>query len=232
MLALVGFVAWSATRDVREYFEWAGSPRLTTVLHPAIDAEEFEEWWIAQNNWVRGGRGFLNVGQWLARRKVEAPRQPQRERVGTVYHGSTSSRPWEIDLGAITLHGGDLEVEVFAVPGSDCAYDYVEVMSEDGTTIRIEAEDTRSTSGDKPVRQHAPDNRWWLQSFSPFSQGVALLALKSETPPSLITSLSLPSGTYEVRLGSFTGDPQNGSFAIQVDIREKAMEADRESAGK
>jgi hypothetical protein len=111
-----------------------------------------------------------------------------------------------------------IEVEVFAVPGSDAVYDYVDIVASDGTRVRAEAEDWRYTTGDTPAKDHRIDNHWWLQDFEPFSGRKGLVALKSEVPPPLLTRLRVAPGTYGVRLGSFTGDPSNGVFALQVSV--------------
>jgi 4-amino-4-deoxy-L-arabinose transferase-like glycosyltransferase len=211
-----------AVHSGREYFAWATGGRLTTMLYPAVELEDFDEWWKTQNEVVRAGRGILNTDTWQAQHKRGVPSENWLQPTGTVYRGSTSGEAYAIDLGAIALQSGDLQIEVFAVPGADCVYDYVEVVGQDGRPIRVEAEDPQHTSGDRPVPYNAPDNHWWLQDYETFSGGQGLVALKSETPPPLITRVQLQPGTYHVRLGSFSGDPRNGVFAIQVNMHERA----------
>jgi len=219
-VALVPVVIYSAGTNVRDYFKWADSYQLTGPLFPAVQLADFPAWWDFQNEWIRANRGFFNVDQWMARRAAEAAHAPTRQQTGTIYRGSTTVQPYEIDLGAITLHGGKLEVKIFSVPGSDCVYDYVEAIGPDGQKTRAEAEDPRYTVGDQPVPFHAVDNHWWLQDYGGFSGGQGLVALKNETPPALVTTLVLSPGTYEVHVGSFTGDPGNGPFAIQTGMSE------------
>jgi len=235
---LVLSVAVSAGTNIRAYFDWAASEALERPLHPAVPRDMFGQWWDEQVTSIRSGRGFLNVGTWRATHGLERPDTPpdgdrrrsdaesappvtpkaQRTPVGEIYRGSTTPTPYEIDLGTVTTTDGVIEVEVFAVPGSDAVYDYVDIVASDGTRVRAEAEDWRYTTGDTPAKDHRIDNHWWLQDFEPFSGRKGLVALKSEVPPPLLTRLRVAPGTYGVRLGSFTGDPSNGVFALQVSV--------------
>jgi len=229
----------SAGTSVLAYFDWAASEALERPLHPAVPRAMFEEWWDEQVALIRSGRGCLNVGAWRAAHGLEDPGAPpggrpgpteaepaapvtpqaQRTPVGQIYRGTTSGKPYEIDLGSVYTDDGLIEVDVFAVPGADCVYDYLEFVDATGTATRVEAEDPRYTTGDKPVAVHNNDNRWWVQPYDAFSGRRGLVALKSERPPPLLTRVSLRPGTYQVRVGSFTGDPDNGAFAVQVDVR-------------
>ncbi|MFQ5667999.1 MAG: ArnT family glycosyltransferase [Candidatus Binatia bacterium] len=244
--ALALLVLVSATVNSRTYFKWASSPELALPLEPAVQLADFQQWWTVQNQWVRENKGFLNVGQWLAlyagaRNQPPAPGtasalpevvpgdgapiEPPREASGTIYRGSISRQPYTIDLGTITLQEGILEVHVFTVLGADCVYDYLEAVADDGQKFRVEAEDPRYTSGDHPTPTYVADDHWWLQNFEAFSGGKGLVAMKAETVPPLTTRLHVPPGTYHVHLGSFTGDPANGVFAIQVDMHEAGTPA-------
>jgi len=220
-VALAILVIVAAMRETRDYFAWATSPQLAMHLHPAVELEDFDAWWELQNQWIRGNRGFFNVDMWLERKAKQTTQAPRPPSTGTVYRGSITAQPYAIDLGTITLHGGTLAVTVFSVPGSQGAYDYLEVTDASGKTQRVEAEDPRYTTGDKPLPYQIADNRWWLQEYDSFSGHEALLTLENETPPPLTTRLSLPPGTYQVRVGSFTGDSRNGPFALQIDLHEE-----------
>ena len=233
-LILAGIVAYSAYGSLRDYFNWAASPLLSKALQPAVELAEFEEWWDFQNAFINESRGFFNVGMWLARDAdptavsqsgvPELAHSPAEETAssqvqevsGTIYRGSTSGQPYEIDLGEFRLEGRRLRVTVSAVSGSDCVYDYLEIIGADGRRLRIEAEDPTYTRGDRPVSQHLVDHHWWLQDYGPFSGHRGLVALRSERPPPLVTLVQLEPGTYRLRLGSFTGDPNNGVFAVRV----------------
>jgi hypothetical protein len=234
LLALAAVV--SAGTNVQAYFDWAASDALERPLHPAVPRAMFEQWWTDQVSFIRSGRGFLNVGAWRAAHGLEdaegkpgrlpeasepapappAPPRPRRTPEGPIYRGSTSGKPYEIDLGTVQTAEGVIEVEVFAVPGFDAVYDYLDLADANGTTTRVEAESSRYTTGDQPVSVHINDNHWWLQSYEPFSDGRGLVALKSERPPPLLTRVAPGPGIYRLRLGSFTGDPHNGPFAVQV----------------
>jgi hypothetical protein len=133
-----------------------------------------------------------------------------------VHRGSTTSLPTAFDLGTVEVVSGTLRVTVSAVEGSDAVYDYLEIVDAAGETLRIEAEDPVYTTGDEGVRVHVRDHRWWLQSYQPFSGSLAFVALKSERPSPLVTKVDLAPGDYQLRLGSFSGDPANGAFAVRV----------------
>lgn len=233
LLAAVSVVSASTTLA---YWSWADSDDLSTPLAPAVALEDFPIWWEQQNAAIAEGHSF-NVGQWLTRKGQAAGTQVERrfenrgesrpsrelvERRGEVHRGSTTSQPYEIPLGSFTIRGSSaaLRATVFAVPGSDAVYDYLRAISPGGYDVRAEAEDWGMTRGDRPVSQHEADDRWWRQDYADFSGGQGLVALRTENPPPLVTEISLPPGTYDVRVGSFTGDPANGVFALQVFIEE------------
>jgi hypothetical protein len=136
---------------------------------------------------------------------------------GTVYEGTTSSHPYQIDLGTVRLDG-KLTVIISTVEGSDCVYDYLAIVDAAGVESRFEAEDPAHTRGDAGVDVHVVDNLWWRQPFPHFSGGQALVALKSERPQPLTTEVETPAGEYRLLVGSFTGDPANGPFAIRVHV--------------
>lgn len=151
----------------------------------------------------------------------EAPRvaQPYRGPLeGTVYEGSTSGKTYQIDLGSFDVTDGKLRVIVSAVEGSDCVYDYLEIVDGQGVARRIEAEDSTYTSGDEWVATHIPDHHWWLQNYQSFSDGKGLVALRSERPAPLVTEVELSPGDYHLFVGSFTGDPANGPFVVRVKV--------------
>ena len=68
-----------------------------------------------------------------------------------------------------------------------------------------------------PAREGA-DGHWWLQSFEPFSGGAGLVAQANEGAPELTLVAAVPDGTYRLHVGSFTGDPDNGVFALDVAV--------------
>jgi len=140
-----------------------------------------------------------------------------------LFIGDTSSRTWEIPLGDVQVKGEKLVVQVMAVLGHDAVYDYLRVVDDQRNEWRFEAEDTRYTTGDRYSDRHVPDGHWWLQRFDPFSNHQGLVALKSEHVPPLTTRVTLPNGHYRLFLGSFTGDPANGPFAVAVRVGESAI---------
>lgn len=71
LLTLV--VITSAATNVRAYFAWATSQDLSRPLEPAIAHGDFPYWWLAQEQWIRSGRGFLNVDMWKERRATVMP---------------------------------------------------------------------------------------------------------------------------------------------------------------
>lgn len=134
-----------------------------------------------------------------------------------VYTGTTESKVWQVSLGRVVVKGGVLTVRVLPVPGHDAVYDYLRVIGIDGKEQRFEAEDARYTGGDSYSPDHLKDGHWWLQNYEPFSGGRGLVALKDEGAPALTTVIPLADGEYELYVGTFTGDPANGPFAIAVD---------------
>lgn len=134
-----------------------------------------------------------------------------------VFMGATSSSLWQIDAGVVQVQGGQLSLRVGSIPGHDAVYDYVELTAADGRVVRFEAEDEAATTGGAPYAgQVGQDGRWWRQDFGLFSGGQGLVAQGSELTPVLTTTLALPDGEYRLTIGSFTGDPHNGVFALGV----------------
>ncbi len=130
--------------------------------------------------------------------------------------GNTNSALWEIVAGQKDVSGGSFRLEIGPLPGHDAVYDYVELRGADGSTYRFEAEDGSVTTGDEYAVHEGVDGHWWLQAFDPFSSGRGLIAHKQESVPVLITAGQIPDGVYEVIIGSFTGDPANGVFALGI----------------
>ncbi|RME84257.1 MAG: hypothetical protein D6775_06000, partial [Caldilineae bacterium] len=136
-----------------------------------------------------------------------------------VFVGDTSSSTWRINAGAVKVVGGRFTLDVGTVAEHDGVYDYLELVAADGTAYRFEAEDPKWTTGDTYAEHEGPDNHWWLQHFGPFSNGQGLVAHKTEFVPVLTTTVEVPDGTYTLYIGSFTGDPNNGVFALGVTWR-------------
>jgi 4-amino-4-deoxy-L-arabinose transferase-like glycosyltransferase/DNA-binding beta-propeller fold protein YncE len=134
-----------------------------------------------------------------------------------VYQGNTESRVWEAAVGNVTVTGGRLVVRVAAMPGFNAVYDYLRFVGRDEQEYRFEAEDTALTRGDTFNPQPGLDDHWWLQDYGPFSGGRGLVAEDPEAVPMLETTVPLPDGEYQMFLGTFTGDPANGPFAIALD---------------
>ena len=132
------------------------------------------------------------------------------------FQGNTSSSVWRIALGEVTVVDGQLTLYVGPLPGQDSVYDYIEFIAANGTTYRFEAEDPTYTTGDVYSEREGADGRWWLQNYDPFSGGQGLVAHKNEMAPVLTTTVELPNGTYQLYIGSFTGDPDNGVFGLGV----------------
>jgi len=133
------------------------------------------------------------------------------------FQGNTSSSVWRIALGEVTVVDGQLTLYVGPLPGQDSVYDYIEFIAANGTTYRFEAEDPTYTTGDVYSEREGAEGRWWLQNYAPFiSGGQGLVAHNNEMAPVLTTTVELPNGTYQLYIGSFTGDPDNGVFGLGV----------------
>lgn len=130
--------------------------------------------------------------------------------------GNTDSSPWSIDAGNREVKGGRFSLTVGPMGSQDAVYDYVELRALDGATYRFEAEDASVTSGDSYATGEGPDGHWWLQTLDPFSGRQALVAQKGEALPVVTTTASVPDGVYEMTIGSFTGDRDNGVFALGI----------------
>jgi hypothetical protein len=74
---LAAAVLLSAGISVRDYFRWARSDDLARPLEPAVARADFPYWWAAQEQWVRSGRGFLNVDTWKQLRPSLVPAGPE-----------------------------------------------------------------------------------------------------------------------------------------------------------
>ncbi|NOZ26560.1 MAG: hypothetical protein GXP39_00720 [Chloroflexi bacterium] len=133
------------------------------------------------------------------------------------YRGNTESRVWEVMVDTITVTGGSFTVRVAALPGQRAVYDYLRFVSQDGREYRFEAEDTTITTGDRFSPQPGLDGHWWLQEYDPFSDRRGLVAEGPEMVPVLETTVPLPDGEYRMFLGTFTGDPAHGPFAVALD---------------
>ena len=134
-----------------------------------------------------------------------------------IFTGTIDSDVWEVPVGRVVSSDGKLVIRILPVPGFDAVYDYVRVIGSDGEEQVFEAEDGLTTTGDEYAERHVPDGHWWLQTFGVFSNRQALVALGGENAPHLTTTLPLPDGEYDLYLGTFTGDPAHGPFAIAVD---------------
>jgi hypothetical protein len=130
--------------------------------------------------------------------------------------GNTESAPWTIDAGSKEVREGRFSLSIGPMGSRDAVYDYVELRGLDGATYRFEAEDAAVTSGDIVAAEEGADGHWWQQNFDPFSGRQALVAQKGEAVPLITTAASVPDGVYEVTVGSFTGDPDNGAFALGI----------------
>ncbi len=130
--------------------------------------------------------------------------------------GDTTSATWEIVVGAKEVTGGRFHLSVGPMAGHDAVLDYVELRGSGGEVYRFEAEDATVTSGDVYAANEGADGHWWLQTFDPFSGHQALVAQKGEAVPVITTAASVPDGVYEATVGSFTGDPDNGAFALGI----------------
>ncbi len=136
-----------------------------------------------------------------------------------VYQGNFRSQPEPWRVGPVEVKEGGVTLTVGPIAGQDGVFDYVEFLDTQGHVYHFEAEDL-NYEGDVSWSEHdGLDNRWWLQSYPPFSGGAGLVARKGELVPALRTTISLPPGVYSLTIGTFTGDPANGAFALGVAIR-------------
>lgn len=134
--------------------------------------------------------------------------------------GDTTGSLWEINAGRVTVTGGRLTLQLGPLPGYDGVYDYARLLAADGREIRVEAEDTATTTGDVYAPHEGPDGHWWNQAFNPFSGGHGLVSHKNEMVPVLTTTISAPDGEYTLFIGSFKGDRSNGVFALGVSVKQ------------
>jgi hypothetical protein len=139
--------------------------------------------------------------------------------VGTRFIGNTSSSVWDIDFGTVDVSNGQLTVRLASAPGYGAVVDNLRLVAPDGSELLFEAEDPGVTSGDPTYAdREGADGHWWLQQFEPFSGGAGLVAQPDEAVPVLTMALPAPNGSYRLHVGSFTGDPANGVFALDVAI--------------
>jgi 4-amino-4-deoxy-L-arabinose transferase-like glycosyltransferase len=192
-------------------------------------AKSLEFWWAPPGEKMKPvAPSFLYPGP--AEATTFAPVEPTSTQVPTpsvpgssslqarqIFTGTTESDPWEIPLGRIGVSGRRLIIRILPVPGYDAVYDYLRVVGSDGQSQVFEAEDTHYTTGDEYSDRHIVDGHWWLQTFGSLSNRQGLVALGEENAPPLTTIVPLSDGEYDVYLGTFTGDPANGPFAIAVD---------------
>ncbi|MCO6450604.1 MAG: glycosyltransferase family 39 protein [Caldilineales bacterium] len=140
-----------------------------------------------------------------------SPFAPQAE-----FFGTTASTVYEIDAGRVRVEGGRIKLLVGPVPGYDAVFDYVELRDKSGASYRFEAESTENTSGDEFAENSGLDGHWWQQNYDRFSAGQGLVTQKGESVPVLTTEIIVADGEYDVVIGSFTGDPNNGIFALAI----------------
>lgn len=138
---------------------------------------------------------------------------------GRTFVGEPSSAAYEVHAGKVTVAGGLFVIDVAPVPGYNAVYDYVRLFGVDGREYKAEAEDAAATTGDDYAPSEGADGHWWLQTFDPFSGRRAVVAVKAERVPVLTTRMTVQDGTYDVYIGSFTGDRANGAFALGVTVR-------------
>lgn len=137
---------------------------------------------------------------------------------GYRFVGDTSSRVWEIDVDTVTVRNGRLAVRVAPLDGYGAVYDYLRLVAPDGSELRFEAEGPQTGGDPAYASREGIDGHWWLQRFEPFSGGLGLVAQADEGAPALTTVVTAPDGVYRLLVGSFTGDPNNGVFALQVEV--------------
>ena len=141
------------------------------------------------------------------------PFEPQK-----TFVGAPSSTAYEIYAGKHTVSGGRFTVQVAPIPGYNAVYDYARLFSANGREYRAEVEDPNATMGDQYGPNEGADGHWWLQRFDPFSGKIAAVAQRNERVPALTTSLAVPDGEYDLYIGSFTGDRNNGAFGLGIRV--------------
>ena len=134
------------------------------------------------------------------------------------YFGSLDSQPARWRVASVQVQNGRVRLTVGPLPGHDAVFDYVEFLDPNGQRHRFEAESLSFETDMDFAPSAGQDNRWWLQPFAPFSGGAGLVAQKNEIVPALRASIPLPDGYYDVTIGTFTGDPANGVFALGVSL--------------
>ncbi len=136
-----------------------------------------------------------------------------------VYLGDVNSRVARWRVGPVEVRGGRVTLTIGPISGHDAPFDYVEFLGADGQRHRFEAEDLTYEGDIRFVGGPGQDNRWWLQRYDPFSGGAGLVAQKNELVPALRAAIPLPDGLYDLTIGTFTGDPANGVFALGVSVQ-------------
>ncbi|HID34848.1 MAG TPA: hypothetical protein EYP25_09860 [Anaerolineae bacterium] len=139
--------------------------------------------------------------------------QPQSLYVGDV---SSTVASWRV--GPVEVRGGQVILTVGPIAGHDAVFDYAEFLDVDGQRHRFEAEALTYEGDIRFAEEPGQDRRWWLQRFDPFSDGAGLVAQKGELVPALRARIALPDGLYDLTIGTFTGDPANGVFALGVAV--------------
>ncbi len=138
---------------------------------------------------------------------------------GTRFIGNTNSSMWDIDVGTVEVANGQLTVHIAPVPGYGTVVDNLRLVAPDGRELLFEAEDPAITTGESSfATREGADGHWWLQQFEPFSGGAGLVAQVNENAPVLTMTLPAPDGSYRLHVGSFTGDRDNGVFALDVAV--------------
>ncbi len=149
-----------------------------------------------------------------------SPLHPSAEQFpaqGSRFIGNTDSRLWDIDVGTVEVTNGLLTLQISPVAGHGAVLDSAWLVAPDGRELRFEAEDVSVTTGDAAyASREGADGHWWLQQFAPFSGGAGLVAQADEGAPVLTMVLPAPDGSYRLHVGSFTGDRDNGVFALDV----------------
>jgi 4-amino-4-deoxy-L-arabinose transferase-like glycosyltransferase len=167
-----------------------------------------------------GGAGAVTAGEAPSAGASLSPVRPDANQFpaqGTRFTGNTNSSLWDIDFGTVDVRDGQLTVRIAQVPGYGAVVDNLRLVAPDGSELLFQAEDPAVTSGDPAyASREGADGHWWLQQFEPFSGGAGLVAQAGEGAPVLTMVLTAPDGAYRLHIGSFTGDKDNGVFALDV----------------
>ena len=157
-----------------------------------------------------------SAGAMLSPLRFDASQFPAQ---GSRFIGNTNSSMWDIDVGTVEVANGQLTVHIAPVPGYGTVVDNLRLVAPDGRELLFEAEDPSITTGELSfATREGADGHWWLQQFEPFSGGAGLVAQVNENAPVLTMTLPAPDGSYRLHVGSFTGDRDNGVFALDVAV--------------